>query len=242
MGPTLGAFRAPSRRFENTLSGDGESRPDARRSPRPAAYVAGAALVVGLAVSAYMAGANERFPGDLKVTTWVQSWRTDWLDTAFRAVTVVGVEYVAAAVILLAAAALTLAGQRRAAGLVVAASVAGFALRTALKLAIARPRPSDELVQVIERADGYSFPSGHVMFYTVLLGALWLVMATGGLSPVTRRAITGATVLALLLIGLSRIYLGAHWLSDVAAGYVFGAVVVGVAAWTRRWWDAAHAE
>jgi undecaprenyl-diphosphatase len=134
------------------------------------------------------------------------------------------------------------AGRRHAAGLVVAASVAGFALRTALKLAVARPRPSDDLVHVIERADGSSFPSGHVMFYTVLLGALWLAMATSGASRSTRRAIAGATVLALLLIGLSRIYLGAHWLSDVAAGYVFGAVVVGVAMWTRRWWSAAHPE
>ena len=218
------------------MSGAGESGPGAGRSRRPSTYIAGAVLLVGLAVWAYVASTNDRFPGDLKVSTWIQSWRTDWLDMAFRAVSTAGVEYVAGAIVLLAAVALALAGRRCAAGLVVAATAVGFVLRTVLKLVVARPRPSDELVDVIERADGYSFPSGHVMFYMVLLGTLWLVLTTGDASRRSRRAITGATGLVLLLIGLSRIYLGAHWLSDVAGGYAFGAVVVGFAALAWRWW------
>ncbi len=220
------------------MSGNGESGPWAGRSRKPSTYIAGAVLLVGLSVWAYMAGANDRFPGDLKASTWVQSWRTDWLDVVFRAVATAGVGYVAGAILLLATVALAVAGRRRSAGLVVAATAAGFALRTVLKLVVARPRPSDELVHVIERADGYSFPSGHVMFFMVLLGTLWLVLTAGDASRRARRAISGATVIALLLVGLSRIYLGAHWLSDVAGGYVFGAVVVGFAALAWRWWGA----
>ena len=115
-------------------------------------------------------------------------------------------------------------------------NVVAYGVRVVLKMLIARPRPSVDLVQVIEPTDGYSFPSGHVMYYVVFLGTLTFILLTEMESGLGRRIALGALVLALASIGLSRIYLGVHWLGDVVGGYVFGAVVTAGAIWIWRRW------
>ena len=208
------------------------------RDSRLGKYLAGVAVILALAALAYLAGLHERFPGDLSASTWVQSFRAGWLDLAIKAIALAGVAYIAGPLVLLAALAFFLAGRREAGVLIMAATIIGYGGRTAIKGIVARPRPPEDLVQVIVDVDGYSFPSGHVMFYVVLLGAVILVLSDGALSDRTRRGIRITCVVAVLLVGFSRIYLGVHWLSDVLAGYLFGAVVVTVAAlaW-RRWGD-----
>ncbi len=203
---------------------------------RPGKYLAAAAVLLALAALAYLAGSHDRFPGDLSVSTWVQSFRTGWLDLAIKTISFAGVPYIAGPLALLATVAFFMAGRREAGVLIVTTAIFGYGVRTAMKLIVARPRPPDSLVQIIEEADGFSFPSGHVMFYVVLLGALNLALSRAAMSDRTGRSIRIASAVAVLLIGLSRIYLGAHWLSDVLAGYLFGAAVVAAAtlAW-RRW-------
>ena len=205
---------------------------------RPGKYLAGAAVLFALAALAYLAGSNDRFPGDLSVSTWVQSFQTGWLDFAIKTISLAGVPYIAGPLALLATLAFFLAGRREAGVLIVTTVIVGYGVRTVMKLIVVRPRPPDSLVQIIEEADGFSFPSGHVMFYVVLLGALNVALSGAAMSNRTRRSIRVASAVAVLLIGLSRIYLGAHWLSDVLAGYLFGAAVVAAAslAW-RRWGD-----
>jgi undecaprenyl-diphosphatase len=218
------------------LNGEVSIRRVANRARAPASLLA---VVVALALLAYLASSNDRFPGDLEVSKWVQSLRADWLDLAMETVSFAGVEYVAGAIVALSVLALLVAGRRSGAAMVVTAMAVGFGLRTVLKQVVARPRPSEGLVQVIEDADGYAFPSGHVMFYVVLLGALWLVLTASDASNRARWAVSAAIAVALLLIGYSRVYLGVHWVSDVAGGYIFGAVVVAVAAWAWQQWATA---
>lgn len=95
-----------------------------------------------------------------------------------------------------------------------------------IKRAIGRPRPIDSLVDVFVPNHGFSFPSGHVMFYTVFFGfLLFLVIARmpGGLW----RWVAALPLAALvLLVGPSRLILGAHWLSDVLAAYLLSLVIL----------------
>ena len=73
------------------------------------------------------------------------------------------------------------------------------------------------------------------MFYVVLLGSLYFLLSSG-LSGKMIRLVQAIIAVALALIGISRVYLGVHWLSDVLAGYIFGAALVTVAAWVWRRW------
>jgi undecaprenyl-diphosphatase len=96
-----------------------------------------------------------------------------------------------------------------------------------IKTVIARPRPSEPLVEVVKPESGYSFPSGHVMFYTIFFGFL-LFMVLSFVSRRRRKTILLILMAGIiLLVGISRIYLGAHWLSDVIAGYLVGLVYLG---------------
>lgn len=99
-------------------------------------------------------------------------------------------------------------------------------VNAAIKRAIGRPRPIDTLVEVFVPEHGFSFPSGHVMFYTVFFGfLLFLVLAR---MPASRaRWLLGIPLAAVvLLVGPSRIILGSHWLSDVVAAYLLSLVIL----------------
>ena len=72
-----------------------------------------------------------------------------------------------------------------------------------------------------------SFPSGHVMFYVSAFGFL-VAAALANLRPsALRRGIVAVGGSLIGLVGASRIYLGAHWPSDVVAGYLFGSLYLG---------------
>lgn len=87
---------------------------------------------------------------------------------------------------------------------------------------INRPRPGHDLVYVYQHFLGQSFPSGHVLSYTVFFGFLFYILMVK-LRPTIFKTIF-LTVLAVMipLVGFSRIYLGAHWASDVLGGYLLG--------------------
>lgn len=110
-----------------------------------------------------------------------------------------------------AAIALTVAHRREDAFLLAVAG--GFAaVNPALKLIFHRPRPA--VVTLGDAAAGYSFPSGHAMSSALVIGAGLLVIHR---RPWWLTTIGGAFVLA---IGLSRLYLGAHYPSDVLGGWL----------------------
>ena len=190
---------------------------------------------MALVAFAYMASAHDRFPGEVAAASWVQSWRTSWLDTAMKAISP-DHRLVTAPLVVVVALALFLKGMRTESGLIVAATMVSFVTLVILKAAIARPRPPAERVRVIEEADGYSFPSGHVTHYVVFLGTLAFVLSTSVKPGVNRWLIQGAVLAVLMVIGLSRVYLGVHWPSDVLGGYAVGAVVAAGTIWVWLRW------
>lgn len=110
-----------------------------------------------------------------------------------------------------------------------AVTVAQGLINAAVKIAIGRPRPLSAVVDVIAPERGNSFPSGHVMFYTVFFGFLaFLAWSRMPRSPL-RWTLIVAACLPVALIGVSRLILGAHWLSDVIAAYLLGFVLLAIA-------------
>ena len=97
-------------------------------------------------------------------------------------------------------------------------------LSTIVKAFMRRPRPvaSEELRVVAAPLDGSSFPSGHVLTYVGVYG--WMAFMSDLLirPPVLRRLVVGALTTLIAAVGPSRIYLGHHWPTDVAASYLLG--------------------
>lgn len=127
---------------------------------------------------------------------------------------------------------------RRSEGFGVFFSAAGGSLIARLfKVAVARPRPAADLVRVITEGDSLSFPSGHVMFYVTYFGFLFFVayalLPRGSLA---RRLALCVTALPVLLIGLSRVYLGRHWPSDTLGAYLLGGLWLALALHQYRRW------
>ena len=91
---------------------------------------------------------------------------------------------------------------------------------------IQRPRPTVDLVHVFRILDSYSFPSGHVMFYIGFLGFLWFLAFTLLKRSWRRTALLTIYGIFILLVGVSRIYLGQHWASDVLGAYLLGSLIL----------------
>lgn len=114
---------------------------------------------------------------------------------------------------------------RKRAAVLLTATMAGAAiLNFVLKVSFARARPVPFFNTPLP--DSYSFPSGHALFAACFYGVLaWLL--TAGTRKYSLKIVIWATaILLILLIGLSRIYLGVHYASDVLAGYAASIVWV----------------
>jgi len=122
-------------------------------------------------------------------------------------------------------AALLFIGRQRADALWLLLTVfGGAALNHLLKHTIQRPRPGMDHLSAV--ATDFSFPSGHAANTTLLYGALALLLIRHERSPGLRALAAVFACSAVLLVGSSRLVLGAHRFSDVAAGMLLGVLVL----------------
>jgi undecaprenyl-diphosphatase len=100
-------------------------------------------------------------------------------------------------------------------------TIGGSLVNTAVKLSVNRPRPTFRDPEAITFQTGKSFPSGHAMSSTIAYGALLLIFLP--LIPANKRKWAFAAYLCLLvIIGIARLGLGVHYVSDVLGGYTLG--------------------
>jgi len=113
-----------------------------------------------------------------------------------------------------------------------AAVTVGALLQQGLKAAVDRPRPVWR--DPVDSAHYASFPSGHAMTATIVCGLLlWLLHRYGPGRALWRTALAVALV-SVLGVGLTRVWLGVHWSSDVLGGWLLGATVVALAVAVHR--------
>jgi membrane protein DedA with SNARE-associated domain/membrane-associated phospholipid phosphatase len=194
---------------------------DPERAESPALLAAAVMLVAGtwlfLGVLEDVLSGDPLVRFDHAAFTSLQSLRTPWVDGLMVAITEVGSVRVAVPVI--GAVALLLAIKRcwRTLAYWFAAVVFAQALVWVLKLSVARTRPS----AIYAGIEQYSFPSGHATSAIVLYGFLAFLLLQGRSA---RWKVAGSAIAVglILLIAFSRLYLGAHWFSDVLAGLSVG--------------------
>ena len=115
------------------------------------------------------------------------------------------------------------------------AGASGFLINSVVKTAVHRPRPTSNLVQVFQDLSGYSFPSGHVVFYVGFFGFLLFLVFTLVKRTWWRYLLMIVLILLIALVGVSRMYLGEHWASDVLGGYLLGSLDLILSIAFYRW-------
>ncbi|MCB8819357.1 phosphatase PAP2 family protein [Microvirga rosea] len=151
-----------------------------------------------------------------------------WLEESARDITGLGGYAILTLVTISVAVYLLMAGKRGAATLLAVAVVGGALLSTGLKMGFERPRP--DLVPHATQVYTASFPSGHAMLSAVTYLTLGALLARVQERRRIKAFVLGLAVVTTLLVGMSRIYLGVHWPSDVLAGWAVGA------AWASLCW------
>jgi undecaprenyl-diphosphatase len=189
------------------------------------------AVFVTLAVIAHTVA---YFPVDLTITRALQAEHGAAFSQLMYGVSWIGfvpqVDVLAVIVVL----SLLLAGLRwEAVASLIAA--AGVGVGTFVKLVVYRPRPSADLVHVFQALPTSGFPSGHVLEFTAFGGFLAFLSYTLLKPSWGRTALLVFFALLLPLMGLSRIYQGQHWFSDVMGAYLLGSLWLALTIKIYRW-------
>ena len=174
---------------------------------------------------------SDRFVAiDDGVITWLHNYWGSAADNFMLFFTTIGEVWVLGPLIAVAAYALTRNGRWiDAAGLVLAGVGEGL-LNLLLKNIFERARPN--LFDGPIHLTTYSFPSGHAMGSIVVYGMLAFVVARLTTQPLLRYAIVLAAALIVFFIGLSRVFFGVHYPTDVIGGYLAGAIWLAISIFT----------
>jgi membrane-associated phospholipid phosphatase len=195
-----------------------------RRLLVPGAWVLGLLLLVSLG---YLAYRYTPLSGESDFLTWLRSLDSPWMAPLMAGISFLGDTIPAAITVAVVVVALLLYRRRRDAIFFAAVPAVSALLSYLIKLLVARPRP-DELLA----GSGLSFPSGHVTYAAALGGFVWYLVPLVLPQKTAVRAVRGLMALFVLLTAVSRMYLGAHWPSDVAGGLLLAGLCVAAAA---RW-------
>ncbi len=186
------------------------------------AFLAGAVATLVFVAGAAVATRSPR-TADERILAWVAEHRLTGLTELAELFAFLGSWVVMLPLAVLSVALLLGTGRRRAALLVGLSMTMQTIVNPLLKSLFGLPRPGDDLA--LAHVPGYGFPSGHAM----AAAALSLSLALVARQTRWRRPALIAAVVWTMLMGLSRVYLGVHWPSDVVGGWAAGvALTLGV--------------
>lgn len=186
--------------------------------------IAAAALVLSICICLLIyAGDTKPFSVDIALRDWFVSIRNDFLN-----VIVIGLTHLGDTnTIIVLCAILLLLPSRKKYGLPVSlAAITGVAIYQPLKNLFLRARP-DEAFHLVEQG-GYSFPSGHSVSSVIVYGLLLYLIRKNCHNEKLRTVLTVICAVLALLIGPSRLYVGVHWITDVACGMLIGTMILAI--------------
>ncbi len=161
---------------------------------------------------------REAFAFDTTLLLWLHQFSNPILDRVMLTITTLGNPRVVVPVAAVSLVILWLQRYKQEAKIFAIACLGGVILNTGMKLAFSKARP--ELWHRLITEKSFSFPSGHALGSIVLYGFLAYLLAVA--YPKLAWIIYILAVVAIIAIGLSRLYLGVHWPTDVIAGYGIG--------------------
>jgi undecaprenyl-diphosphatase len=186
--------------------------------------VAGAALAIGgtYAFAEFAghvsSGATQAF--DEAALRWLAQYRSGYLEPVMLEITFLGTGSVVMTIVAVSAMFLWLSNHRYSAALLLVATAGGILLNNLLKVGFGRPRP--QIFEWSTDVVSWSFPSGHAMSAAVVYGTVAYLAARLQRRMVHRVLTLLAAAIMILLISVSRLYLGVHYPSDVLAGVIIG--------------------
>lgn len=160
---------------------------------------------------------REAFVFDTSLLLWLHKHANQSIDTVMLTITRFGNPNVVTFIVVVSLIILW-QDNRQEAQTFALACLGAFILNTGLKLFFTKPRP--QLWKLLISEKSFSFPSGHALGSLVLYGFLAYILAIH--YPKYSKIIYSLAVMAIAAIGLSRLYLGVHWPTDVIAGYGVG--------------------
>ena len=193
------------------------------------------AAVGAFAVLTFMVKTIPSFPIDLEIERAIQSINSPIFASLMYLISWPGFSPQSFILSVLIVLAIYLFGLRWEAITALVAALLPPIVNVIVKEYIRRPRPTIDLVNVFGVLNSYSFPSGHVMFYVGFFGFLWFLVYT-----LLKRSWRRTLLLIFLgiligLVGISRIYLGQHWPSDVLGAYLLGGLTLVAILQFYRW-------
>jgi undecaprenyl-diphosphatase len=186
--------------------------------------VAGAGIAIACTwvfvtlASNVQSGATQAF--DDAVMRWMGEHRIAWIERSLLEITALGTGLVVMMIVIIAALFLTATQHRFSAFLLLVASAGGLILNTILKSSFDRPRP--QIFEWLTNPSGSSFPSGHAMGSAIVYFTVAYLIARLEKRRWMRAVTIMVSLLLVLLISVSRLYLGVHYPSDVIAGMIIG--------------------
>ncbi len=180
----------------------------------------------------------ESYAFDTKILLTIRGWRSPLLDIAMLGITTIGDPLVLLIICSILGIWLSRRNQRSETTTLAIAAVGAIGLNVLLKQLFSRDRPA--LWERVVDVGQYSFPSGHAMVSMVIYGFIGYIFATRYRRQ--RGWIISLTILLIIAIGFSRMYLGVHWPTDIIAGYAAGLVWLIACMYSSKIWHTYRAK
>jgi membrane-associated phospholipid phosphatase len=206
----------------------GRPGPTARRWLGPTALV----VFVLFAVDTFLVVQNQVLPTDIPIARFIQQFNWGPIVYPMELINAsAGIWQVLLGAIAIAA---LFVLERRAGWLMLIGSISSL-LDNIIKLVISRQRPPADLVHILSPTTGFSFPSGHAVFFTWMAFMIAVSLAPK-IRPVFRPILWTLVVVVIVLTCIARVWAGAHWPSDVIGGVLLGVGWSAFVLWLPERW------